>query len=96
MVTAGEVILANHGTLLLTDFPEFRRASLEMVGACLRLGNIKLSRPPVSVDIPLYFDVFATATACPCGMVPCTTCTPEQRHRFEDRIRGLSAPFILD
>ena len=98
VIDAGEVILANRGALILEDLPEFSRGAMEMVAGIFRLQRITLCRDQVSVEIPLYFDVHATALYCPCGLKPdpACKCTAVAVNRFEQRLRNIMAQFLME
>lgn len=98
VIDAGEVILANRGILILQDFPEFSYTALEMLAGIYRLQRIKLCQGQVSVEIPLYFDVFATAASCPCGLKPDKSCRCSAEHinRFETRLHDIIGLFLLE
>lgn len=91
VLTPGEIHLANHGVLVLTDLPEFRREVLERLAVTWKAGYSYHATPGphgiVELAVPISFDIVATAQFCPCGASQrrCA-CSDTAKARFEDRI----------
>ena len=89
---AGEVSLAHHGVLFLDEFPEFARATLEMIRQPLEDGCVTIPRVHSTLKFPARIMLVAAMNPCPCGYFTdpkrrCK-CTPYQIERYLSRISG--------
>ncbi len=89
---AGEVSLAHHGVLFLDEFPEFTRATLEMIRQPLEDGFVTIPRVHSTLKFPASIMLVAAMNPCPCGYFTdpkreCK-CTPNARERYLGRISG--------
>lgn len=67
----GEILLAGSAALVLDDLPEFKRSAIEMIARAWRKGFVRFhvhSGDPV-IELPIHCSIYATAQACPCGML---------------------------
>ena len=88
----GEVSLAHHGVLFLDEFPEFPRATLEMIRQPLEDRYVTIPRVHSTLKFPASIMLVAAMNPCPCGYFtdpkrPCK-CTPNQISRYVSRISG--------
>jgi magnesium chelatase family protein len=88
----GELTLAHHGVLLLDEFPEFDRETIEALRQPLEDGCITLARANGSVTYPASSMLIATLNPCPCGYLghpqkPCT-CTAAHILRYKTKLSG--------
>jgi magnesium chelatase family protein len=88
----GEVSLAHHGVLFLDEFPEFARATLEMIRQPLEDGCVTIPRVHSTLRFPAQIMLVAAMNPCPCGYLTdpkrrCK-CTPYQIERYLSRVSG--------
>ncbi len=88
----GEVSLAHHGVLFLDEFPEFPRATLEMIRQPLEDGYVTIPRVHATLRFPAQMMLVAAMNPCPCGYAgdpkhKCN-CTPNAIARYMSRISG--------
>jgi len=88
----GEVSLAHHGVLFLDEFPEFSRATLEMIRQPLEDGCVTIPRVHSTLKFPASIMLVAAMNPCPCGYYTdpkrrCK-CTPNGIERYMGRISG--------
>jgi len=88
----GEVSLAHHGVLFLDEFPEFARATLEMIRQPLEDGYVTIPRVHSTLKFPAQIMLVAAMNPCPCGYLTdpkrkCT-CSPHQIERYLSRVSG--------
>ncbi len=88
----GEVSLAHHGVLFLDEFPEFSRATLEVLRQPLEDGHVTISRVAATLSYPARVTLVCSMNPCPCGYAgdPRRTCrcSPGQIERYQGRISG--------
>ncbi len=88
----GEISLSHRGVLLLDEFPEFNRGTLEALRQPLEDHVISVSRAKQSVQFPANFILVATANPCPCGyhgsIDPTCICQPAQLVRYQSKLSG--------
>ncbi|MBN1942141.1 MAG: YifB family Mg chelatase-like AAA ATPase, partial [Phycisphaerae bacterium] len=88
----GEVSLAHHGVLFLDEFPEFARATLEMIRQPLEDRCVTIPRVHSTLKFPAAIMLVAAMNPCPCGYFtdprrPCK-CSPQQVERYLSRVSG--------
>ncbi len=88
----GEISLAHHGVLFLDEFPEFARATLEMIRQPLEDGTVTIPRVHSTLKFPAQIMLVAAMNPCPCGYFTdpkrkCT-CSPHQIERYLSRVSG--------
>lgn len=88
----GEISLAHNGVLFLDELPEFRRTVLEVMRQPLEERKVTISRARFTLDYPANFMLIASMNPCPCGFynhpVKDCVCTPDQIHRYLNKISG--------
>jgi magnesium chelatase family protein len=94
----GEISLAHHGVLFLDELPEFPRSALEALREPLESGCVTISRAAHTAEFPARFQLIAAMNPCPCGYAgqvrtpgqqsPVCRCTPDQVHRYSNKISG--------
>lgn len=92
-IALGECVLAHATTLVLSDLPEWRRATIEAVGVAWRERRVHLPGRERPISIRADFDIIATRELCPCGMrgregARCN-CTEGMLARWESTCRDL-------
>jgi magnesium chelatase family protein len=91
----GEISLAHRGILLLDEFPEYGRATIEALRQPLEDKVITIARAKVNAEYPADFMLVATSNPCPCGYYGTgkqCVCPPHDIIKYQ---RKLSGP-ILD
>jgi magnesium chelatase family protein len=88
----GEISLAHNGVLFLDELPEFKRTVLEVMRQPLEERKVTISRTKFTLDYPANFMLIASMNPCPCGFYnhpekECV-CTPDQVHRYLNKISG--------
>jgi magnesium chelatase family protein len=88
----GEISLAHNGILFLDELPEFKRTVLEVMRQPLEERKVTISRTKFTLDYPANFVLLASMNPCPCGYYnhpekDCV-CTPDQIHRYMNKISG--------
>jgi magnesium chelatase family protein len=88
----GEISLAHNGILFLDELPEFKRTVLEVMRQPLEERRVTISRTKFTLDYPANFVLLASMNPCPCGFYnhpekECV-CTPDQVHRYLNKISG--------
>jgi len=88
----GEISLAHHGVLFLDEFPEFPRATLEMIRQPLEDGHVTIPRVHATLRFPARIMLVAAMNPCPCGYATdpkrrCN-CTPNAIRRYMGRVSG--------
>ena len=88
----GEISLAHHGVLFLDEFPEFARATLEMIRQPLEDGCVTIPRVHSTLRFPASIMLVAAMNPCPCGYYtdpkrPCK-CGPLMIERYMGRVSG--------
>lgn len=86
----GEISLAHRGVLLLDEFPEFSRPTVEALRQPLENRTIHLSRASDNVEYPANFILVATANPCPCGFdgQQRCNCSGAQKQAYQRKISG--------
>jgi magnesium chelatase family protein len=96
----GEATLAHHGVLLLDEFPEFQRPTLEALRQPLEDGAVSIARAAGQALFPARFQLVATMNLCPCGgrgdpAAECS-CSAQRLAAFRDKLsRALLDRFDL-
>ncbi len=88
----GEVSLAHHGVLFLDEFPEFNRATLEVLRQPMEDGQVTISRVAATLTYPARFTLVCSMNPCPCGYSGdrrrACRCSAGQIERYQSRISG--------
>src|SRR5215207_3133307 len=88
----GEVSLAHHGVLFLDEFPEFSRATLEVLRQPLEDGHVTISRVAATLSYPARVTLVCSMNPCPCGYAGdrrrACRCSAGQIERYRGRISG--------
>lgn len=63
----GEVSKANHGIMILDEFLEFKKESIEVLREALQEDDVEISRLGQTVKFKTDFQALATTNLCPCG-----------------------------
>jgi len=88
----GEVSLAHHGVLFLDEFPEFNRATLEVLRQPLEDGHVTISRVAATLSYPARVTLVCSMNPCPCGYAGdkrrTCRCSAGQIERYQGRISG--------
>lgn len=90
----GEISLAHHGVLLLDEFPEFARSTVEALRQPLEDRSIAIARARDTWEFPADFILVATANPCPCGYYGSTSgqrrcdCSPATIRRYQSKLSG--------
>lgn len=85
----GEITLAHRGVLFLDEFPEMKRASLELLRQPLEDRKIWISRTGGRYCFPADFLLVAAMNPCPCGYFPDRNrccCSTGEISRYLNRI----------
>ena len=85
----GEITLAHRGVLFLDEFPEMKRASLELLRQPLEEREIRISRIGGRYCFPAQFLLVAAMNPCPCGYFPDRNrccCSTGEINRYLNRI----------
>jgi magnesium chelatase family protein len=88
----GEISLSHRGVLLLDEFPEFDRPTLEALRQPLEDRIISIARSSYNAQYPANFMLVATANPCPCGFYGQTgdrcRCSPAHVKRYQAKLSG--------
>ncbi len=88
----GEVSLAHHGVLFMDEFPEFSRATLEVLRQPLEDGHVTISRVAATLSYPARVTLVCSMNPCPCGYAGdkrrTCRCSAGQIERYQGRISG--------
>ena len=87
----GEISLAHRGVLLLDEFPEYGRATIEALRQPLEDKVITVARAKVNARYPADFMLIATANPCPCGYYgtqKACTCQPHMILKYQHKLSG--------
>lgn len=88
----GEVSLAHNGVLFLDEFPEFTRATLEVLRQPLEDGHVTISRVAATLSYPARVTLVCSMNPCPCGYAGdkrrTCRCSAGQIERYQSRISG--------
>jgi magnesium chelatase family protein len=99
-IRPGEATLAHGGVLLLDEFAEFARPTLEALRQPLEDGVICIARAAGRAVFPARFQLVATMNLCPCGArgdrkVECR-CSPQRLAAYREKLsRALLDRFDL-
>jgi len=88
----GEVSLAHHGVLFMDEFPEFSRATLEVLRQPLEDGHVTISRVAATLSYLARITLVCSMNPCPCGYAGdkrrTCRCSAGQIERYQGRISG--------
>lgn len=87
----GEISLSHRGVLLLDEFPEFSRDTLEALRQPLEDHVISVTRSRESAKYQANFIFLATANPCPCGYYGTSRsciCSPQQLTHYTAKLSG--------
>lgn len=87
----GEISLAHRGVLLLDEFPEYSRATIEALRQPLEDKLITVARAKVNAQYPADFMLIATSNPCPCGYYGTSktcSCLPGAIHKYQQKLSG--------
>ena len=88
----GEISLAHHGVLFLDEFPEFQKATLEVMRAPLEDKKVTIARVGSTLTYPCHFMLVASMNPCPCGFYGSKqrecTCSLPSIHNYLAKISG--------
>ncbi len=87
----GEISLAHRGVLLLDEFPEYARVTIESLRQPLEDKVITIARAKLNVQYPADFMLIATSNPCPCGYYGTTkacTCQPHMIIKYQHKLSG--------
>ncbi len=87
----GEISLSHHGVLLLDEFPEFNRPTIEALRQPLEDRTVAITRTRETTQYPASFLLVATANPCPCGYFGSTqtcSCSAVQLARYQSKLSG--------
>ncbi len=91
-LSPGEVTLADHGTLVCDELPEFGRDVLEALRQPLEDGSVAVVRVGRAEVFPARFTFVAAMNPCPCGQLGTAdracTCPPGVPERYLRRVSG--------
>jgi magnesium chelatase family protein len=90
-IRPGEISLSHQGVLLLDEFPEFSRLTIEALRQPLEDRSITITRAKQSVAYPAKFIMVATANPCPCGYYGSTRqciCTARMIQTYHQKLSG--------
>jgi magnesium chelatase family protein len=90
----GEISLANRGVLFLDEFPEFSRASLEVLRQPLEDRKVTISRVKGSYSFPSDCMVVAAMNPCPCGYYPDRSKCRCSDYAVKKYLRRISRPLL--
>lgn len=90
-IRPGEITLSHRGVLFFDEFPEFNRATIEVLRQPLEERTVRITRAKESVLLPAEFLFVATANPCPCGYYGSSkscTCAPYAIQRYRQKLSG--------
>lgn len=87
----GEISLSHRGVLMLDEFPEFNRPTIEALRQPLEDRVVTVARAKDTLEFPANFILVATANPCPCGNFGTAKncdCLPSQISRYQQKLSG--------